>query len=450
MKNIGKKSIYISNISEDVWQFISAMGEKAKNFEVAENACLSDHELLSISDEKKDFYVSPMTIEPKFLEYFRILFSEDKLEILVPEKHSGEICRDLMADKKLFSKLVENCKGYKVELSAYSSSEQFWSLISELKNQGLDIETPESPTQQQAWTVNFLGSKSGIRQITQDDEDLLMPNGLICAGIFDSVKIAASKYVNEGGVVIKTNKGHAGAGVLIFRKGDLPNSYEECEKKLSEILKIDEYWLRFPIVVESLIEVGSGIGGGFPNIEMKISGKGGKVDMLYYAGMRVSRQGVFGGMEVGDKVIEEKFLAKIMSSGFDIGERYAKMGYRGYFDVDFIAGKNGQLYITESNLRRTGGTHVYKAALKLLGDDFIDDYVILSHNYYPLPDDKTYSFEDIVKTLTPILFNKKKKEGVLLASANTLSKGRLAYFVVGKNKSRAAKIEDEMIDRLKK
>jgi len=275
-----------------------------------------------------------------------------------------------------------------------------------------------------------------------------MAKGLICAGIFDTAKIAASKYVDEGGVVIKTNKGHAGAGVLIFRKGDLPNNYEECENKIYEILKKDEYWLRFPIVVESYIDVGSSVGGGFPNIEMKISGKGGKVDMLYFGGMRVSRQGVFGGMEIGNKVMEEKFLAKIMGAGFDIGERYAKFGYRGYFDVDFIAGKNGQLYITESNLRRTGGTHVYKAALRLLGNDFMDDYVILFHNYYPIPGEKKYSFNQVLEKLKPILFDKKKKEGVVLASANVLPKGKLAYIAVGKTKSRAIKIEEKMMEML--
>jgi len=190
------------------------------------------------------------------------------------------------------------------------------------------------------------------------------------------------------------------------------------------------------------------VGGGFPNIEMKISGKKGKVEMLFFGGMRVNRAGVYGGMEIGKRVIEKKFLAKLMGVGFDLGEKHAKFGYRGYFDVDFVAGKNGQLYITESNLRRTGGTHVYKAALRLLGNDFMDDYVILFHNYYLLPGDKKYSFNQVLEKLKPILFDKKKKEGVVLASANVLPKGRLAHIAIGKTKQRAMKIEKKMMEIL--
>ena len=50
-----------------------------------------------------------------------------------------------------------------------------------------------------------------------------------------------------------------------------------------------------------------------------------------------------------------------------MGEQYAKAGYRGYYDVDFIAGRGGELFITESNVRRTGGTHVYAVASRLFG-----------------------------------------------------------------------------------
>lgn len=68
----------------------------------------------------------------------------------------------------------------------------------------------------------FYGSKSGIRQLAQQsravEPDLMMPDGIIASGVIDASRIAANKYIKERGVVLKTNKGHAGVGVLLFKK----------------------------------------------------------------------------------------------------------------------------------------------------------------------------------------------------------------------------------------
>lgn len=443
-----EKTVYICNLSEDVWPFIQAISnDHERALEIDENANLADRDLFTTSEESDLVFISPKPLHKGFVEYYKSLFGIRKLELLTPRVHSGETCRDVYEDKELFEKIIDFANHVKkLTLISYSTSAQFFTLVNKLKKRGITVYTPEAPEEEDAWTVNFFGSKSGIRQLAQqsvaEEPDFIMSDGLICVNIIDAAKIAAKKYIKEGGVVIKTNKGHSGAGVLILRPGELSKKYKICEKEIYKILKKDAYWDKFPIVIESLINVNLAVGGGFPNVEFKIS-KSGRIDYLYYCGLRVTKNGVFQGVEINEDVMNDRLMTRIIDMGFFIGEKYVANGYRGYYDVDLVAAKNGDLYVSESNTRRTGGSHVYKAALKLIGKDFLDDSYILSNNARKLPKGLTPTFEDLMEKLKPVLFNKKTKEGMVVASANLLGQGQLAYIIFGNSKKRALDIEEK-------
>ncbi|MFH0749966.1 MAG: hypothetical protein V1917_03595 [Candidatus Gottesmanbacteria bacterium] len=444
-----EKVVYIFNMSEDVWAFINAISNpKFHQWEIDDNADLSDRgELFTNADEEGLMYISPKKIDEMYVSYVKELFSIKSLEILVPEIHTGVICDDILRDEKIMDRLVEASNSVKkLTLTSYSTSPQFLHLAETLRSKGITVYTPESPEINCAWTVNFYGSKSGIRQLVQmsgaKEPDLKMPEGVVCAGIIDAAKIAANKYIKENGVVIKTNKGHSGSGVLIFREHDLPNEYSACEKAIHAILGKDAYWEQFPIVIESLININPAIAGGFPNVEFKIQ-KNGKIEFLYFCGMRVTKDGVFQGIEINQDIVTDRVFARIMDTGFFVAEQYSAAGYRGYFDVDFIAAKNGEIYVTESNTRRTGGTHAYKAGKLLIGKEFLKEAYILSDNALTLPE-RMSTFTHVHQKLKPILFDKKTKEGVVIASSNLIRQHRLAYVIFGSNEKRALEIEEQM------
>ncbi len=455
MKMKRERVIRIFNLSEDVWPFIEAIGDpKIKAWEIEENANLADRDLFSMAEEFEFTFIAPKPLNPLFVEYFRKLCMVREMEVLVPKKHTGLLCEDILVDKAIMKRFTEMAKSYKkLTLTSYSTTPNFLNLVKVLRDKGLEVKTPYAPEEQDAWTVNFYGSKSGIRQLTQINgairADLKMPEGVVSSGILDTARIAANKYIKEGGVVVKTNKGHSGAGVLIFRKGDLPRKFNACEKKLIDIFKKDAYWEKFPIVVESLVKPNPRIGGGFPNSEYLIK-KDGEVKLLYYCGMRVDSKGVFSGIEIGEETLPRRVASRITDIGYLIGEQYAEDGYRGYFDIDYIAGKKGEIFVNESNVRVTGGTHMYKAAMELAGRDFMKKAYVLCDNGYVIPSKKSFSFEKILKLMEPILFSRKMKEGVVIASANLLPDGKLAYIIFGKNKKRAEKIEEEMKEILAK
>lgn len=449
------KYVYIFNMSEDVWPFIAAISDvKERDNEITENANLVDRELFAMADESDFVFVSPRPIQSDFLQYFQELMNVKNVEVLVPSRHSGQICEDILTDHAVFHRLVELGKdpSLRISLISYSTTPQFLKLAEHLRRSDAKIYTPESPENEDAWTVNFFGSKSGIRQLGQqsaaEEPDFLVADGLICMGIDDAARIAANKYVKKGGVVLKTNKGHSGAGVLIFRPGDLPAEYSACEKAICDKLHKDEYWELFPIVIEDFVNVNFAVAGGFPNVEFKIR-KSGEIDYLYYCGMRVNKLGIFGGVEINKNIVNDRLETQMIDTGFFIGEKYAAAGYRGYFDVDFIAAKNGKLYVSESNVRRTGGTYAYQMTVELIGDEFMMESYTLSNSNMRLNPGK-YSFSGIRSLLEPILFNKKTKEGLVIASANLLHHDQpgLAYVIFGKTKKRAIEIETKMKELL--
>ena len=285
-------------MSEDVWPFISAMSDaKAKLFEIKENADLADRDLFSCADSDNILFVFPEPVDDKFLAYYQEFFGKKNIRIAVPKKHSGVICEDILDDDDVMQAIAEVANGSKrLALTSYTTSQHFLQLVEELKNRGFTVTTPDAPEEEDSWIVNFYGSKSGIRQLAAVsravEPDFVMPEGVIATGIVDAAKIAAKKYIKEHGVVLKTNKGHSGAGVLLFGEGDLPAEYAVCEQVLLEELKKDAYWSMFPIIIESYISVNSAIGGGCPNVEYRIA-KNGRVEFLYYCGMRMTKAGVF-------------------------------------------------------------------------------------------------------------------------------------------------------------
>jgi hypothetical protein len=434
--------IYISNLSEDVWPFINEMQNKIRQDEIIENASLSDRDLFSFAGEDNTVVVLPQEVEPIFSTYYHELFGSKNFHIFTPKKHSGETSRDLWNDKDLILKIKKISAHYsRINLKSYSASSQFYSLLEKFKTIHPNVTNSESPAETDSWTVNFFGSKSGIHQLA-NTLDLTASPAFVVSGKNIATKLAANFYLNHRGVVIKTNKGHSGAGIVMFRHKELPADNQARIKQISEELKAN-YWQKFPIVIEKFIPSDPNIGGGFPNAEFKITPNG-QVKLLYHCGMRVTRDGVFKGVEINEQVLSPKIVSQIINTGFTIGEKMAEFGYRGYYDVDFIAGKDKKMYLTESNIRRTGGTHVYHTAKALFGEKFMQKTFVLSQNIYSLPKPHAISFSDLKKTLDSILYNKKTKQGLVISSANLLSQNKFGYIIFASNKTKAIEIEKKM------
>lgn len=443
-------SVYVYNMPEDEWPFIDSVAHRPKrNDYIADCENVSDCYFLGSGKESDLIYVSPKTISPAFQEYAKNLMGYKNTQVIVPQTKTHLICDDLLQDPEAFGKILDAAKNYQqIILTSYAASPQIYSLKAMLQKSGITVLTPELPEPANAWTVNFFGSKSGIRQLAQQsvakEPDFVMPEGLICFGKYDAAKIAADRYIREKGVVIKTNKGSGGSGVLIFREGDLPFNYAECERAIIAKMNSDNYWDYFPIVIEDLISANMNAPGVFPNVEFKIH-RNGRIEFLYYCETKVTPKGVYYGLDIGDNVLNDRLTARIIDTGYYIAEKYSEAGYRGHFDVDMMVARSGQVYVNESNTRNTGGTDIYRIVRKLLGKDFVDDVHVLTRGKSDLPKNVKWTFPEILEKTKHLLFNLKKKEGLIINSESSLNEGKIVYTTIAKSKTKAVKLEAELL-----
>lgn len=440
--------VYISNISEDIWSFIESMPPGEQVQEINENSFLPDREIFTLCPHERNIVILPKALDRQFQAYYLELFQPKEFAVWVPAQHSGQTSSDLLHDRTLITKLVALGKKNQLVLKSYSCSAQFLELVAYLKAQGCAVQTPESPDYQEAWTVNFYGSKSGFRQLASqlsNGKKHLMAPGLVTHGIANASALAAHWHITHGGVVLKTNKAHAGVGVKIYKPDALPKDFSAAQTIIAKYLSQWSYWSTFPIVVEQYLDIDPTVGGGNPNCEYLVTDKG--VEFLFTCGMRVTEEGMFKGIEVHRSILSKKITNQLTEIGEKLGQQYLQDGYRGYFDVDCVSTKNGELLLTESNVRRTGGTHVYHAVYELCGEDFMDDFFVVSNNIYKLPH-PIASFKKLHHTLEPLLFSREKKEGVVIVSANLLKQDCFGYIIIGKNKKRTMAIETEMEKRL--
>lgn len=440
--------IYIYNIVEDEWSFLSSVQPKSKQYEMM-NDCnvYTESYLFTNSQESEFIYISPLDISNNFINYFQSVTANKKINVIVPKMRTGLICKDLYSDKKLFQNLVKKARKYKkIKLVSYSSSDEFLELKERLIKLGLNVITPEAPELKNTWTVNFFGSKSGIRQLAQKSKmvepEFIIPEGVICFGIQEAAKIAANHYIDNNSVVLKTNKGSGGDGLIIFREGELSGDYKICEKKILERLSVDGYWDNAPIIIEELIKTDFKSSDSFPNIEFKIHDDG-KIEMLYHCVMIVTKDGKYSGLDMHKDVLSKKMAAKIIRIGNFIAEQYALLGYRGHFDVDMISDVNKHIYVCESNTRNTGGTDIYKLVRSIYGDNFLSEVYVLNRDNFKFNKTKKIIFADVIKRLKSILLNHNKKEGVVLSASKSLEFNQLSYTVLGKNKKTAYNLQKE-------
>ena len=442
-------TVYIYNVVEDEWSFINAINdakERQEYIDSGNNA--ADAYYLPTAGEDNFLYISPLPISPSFTEYASGLLGDKNNKVLVPQKDTNLICTVLINDTQTLNQFISIANAYRrIVLISYAATPQLYELRDVLQKKGLQVYMPEAPEIENSWTVNFFGSKSGIRQLAQksvaQEPDFIMSDGVICVGINDAAKIAANKYIKEKGVVIKTNKGSSGDGVLIFREGELPATYFECEKEIRKYLSKDSYWEKFPIIIEGLININYAVGNGNPNVEFKIM-KNGNIDLLYYCVCAVTPKGAYQGIDIGEDLMNERILARIIDTGFYIAEKYSSAGYRGHFDVDMLAAKNNQIYVCETNTRNTGGTDIYKLAVKLFGEDFIEDIYLIHRSHLKLNTQQQTTLEKIRENLKSVEFNVNTKEGVIINSELRLRNRELVYTIYGKTKKRAYEIEEQM------
>lgn len=439
------KKIFIANLAENAHHLIRYMSFEEKRKEIYEDNALSDRFLFSEEDDR--LLISPVPLDKDFFEDSKRILSLNNVYNLVPKDVGESVCDAVLNDNFTLQTIIEAIKSNPgVGIAAYALTEPFARLVKYLLSLGLDFKTPEIPDVNNFWINSFFDSKSGFRQGVGilKNKFPAMSEGAIC---FDNEEIVGwAKYLfrKYEGVVLKINHGHAGIGVRIIREGDCKD--EEPCNIIRDLLIKDPMWRARPIVVEAFIDVDETVCGGNPNVEMRIDGK---ITPLYVCAMRIAEGGTFKGVEIGKGAVPASLENHLYTYGKTYAEFLKNVGYMGFFDVDFVFGKNKALYPVESNIRRTGGTHVYEIGKRVLGDDFVNKYYIVAINEYPASKMEGKKYKEVRNLLNELLFPMNgKKEGVIITVCSELEKGKIGYVVIGENKERVNQIEEKFLNSI--
>ena len=151
-----------------------------------------------------------------------------------------------------------------------------------------------------------------------------------------------------------------------------------------------------------------------PSLEVFVNEKRHKI--TYTCNQIVDWQGRFIGVLMGKDCIKADTERKIRKIGNIIGKRYAHLGYRGFFDVDFVISAKGEPYPIETNVRRTGGTHVFDFVRYMFGPNWHEKIVVLSSDSFEYGT-RVLSAKDVLRKIEPLRFPmENKREGVIIAA----------------------------------
>lgn len=436
MNNKDTYSLYIYNPIEDEWPLISSFPLYKQKKYIKSSNRFADCYLFANALLPSFTLITPIPLNVKFLSYFHNL-SNSICTVITPRSTSPFICENILKDTNVFNQLlVESKKHGSLTVYAYAISAQLFKLVNKLREAGAVVHLPEAPLEKNLWTVGHFGSKGGFRKSFSH----LMPDGSIHKTQQKALTSAVAQFKTGNGVVIKTNRGNAGQGVFILKRGKILTDLN-IQSKIKKIFAKHPYLKKHSLIVEQFIDTSKEKRCPFPSIECFIH-QDGRIEIPYYCNMIVSPEGEFYGMEMHKSVFTKKIKDEVFRITYEIAKAYKKSGYRGRFDVDMICdGK--RVYADESNTRINGGTDTYMIVRKLLGKSFFSTHYIFAH-YLTFPAKHTYTLDTILKVCASILYNKKTKRGLIINSGSVISSGGFSYIIIEKSKTLAFKMNERV------
>ncbi len=351
---------------------------------------------------------------------------------LYPTDFSLSLSTDIMADRELWNQLTRVMRDNAgSRITAYSITAEFEALVEKLAAEGVVFRRSEDTRDTEL--IYYLDSKVGFRQVAEGlakkHPELLIPEGYIAATKEEAITMAVEFYTNGRSCVIKNNKGASGWGTVILKKEDWANE-QELKHKVEGIFAGDNIWDEGPYVVEELIKIDQTIAGGSPSTEVYIDDTGPRI--TYFCEQVINSLGEFLGVGIGKGAVPDWLRERIAAGVMVIANEYYRIGYRGFFDVDMVVGSDGRPYSVETNIRRTGGTHVFDLARNMWGEDQSNWGYLLSEDVF-FYRGETVSAEEVMARTKRLLYPMAdSNEGVVISMIDPINP-MLGYIILGKD-----------------
>ena len=385
--------------------------------------------------------ITPFPIPEALMDHNRKICNYTNVENRSPIKdHGANLSRPVWTDKNLRRFVTDSIKeNPALTLSPYAFTDDFLWLLGKINKAGMTARCREWPRPYSLWTTAYLDSKSGFRaemlKLAADHEEIRVPEGFVAQGIKEARQIAHWFCNQWRSVILKADFGESGWGILHLE----PDT--DWFLKLVSVVKEDVIWKQGNIVVEETIQMNLKVAGGSPSTEVFVSDDGPVI--TYHCGQLLNLQGGFLGVEIGNGAVLEELADQLDRIGMIIGKRYWELGYRGFFDIDFVVSRDNLIYVAETNTRRTGGTHAYDLAKHLFGDEWASRAYLLSHDSFRYTE-KRMTPEEILAKLKPILYPiRGKNKGIILTLASDWDP-IFGYIAIAPNRSEGRALQKQL------
>ncbi|MDD5343015.1 MAG: hypothetical protein PHW12_01190 [Smithella sp.] len=437
------KIIIIANIAEafeDAIRRVKSQKERNKRIRIEHNLC--DRTLLWEGDNK--VVVTPFPISPALFEKNLKALGFKNCINFFPGKVNIGLSDAIIKDKSLLSNIIKVVKDNPgIRISPYAVTPQFIKLVEFLREKKLKFIVEEMPCENSNWIIQFLDSKIGSRAEIDKikSKNVCAPKSIICRNKIEAIAVAQWFHEKTISFVAKANFGEGGWGTLIFKKDDR-GTWNKAIIRMKKELVADSIWDDGLIIIEECIVADRGISIGCPSSELYLSERGPQI--TYLCDQVVTEEGNFLGVALGRDALNKSVKDKINKASIIVGQKFWELGYRGFFDIDFVLSNENRVpYIIETNMRRTGGTHIFDVANSVFGSDWEEKAFILSRDYFCYGE-KILSAKVILEKLKEILFPINNSKNGLIISIINKWQPSLGFIIIGKSSSEALEMYSRM------
>lgn len=417
--------IILSNTAEAFLQILQAAAYQPGGLDrMKHETALSQRALFWLSDEK--LVLTPTAIPEEVLGHCKRVTGWQHVinwSLVVPEL---DLCAAVARDSELLNKLASLIRHQThARLSAYAVTPAYVQLARLLEQTGCQFSTLESLSGSSAELQAYLDSKAGFRaEMARIPNTVSIPEGFVCPTLRSATDAIHQFLGQSRGCVVKSNFGESGWGTLIFHSGQPAPVATDL---LAHEAAVDSIWNSHPLIVEEYIESAAGSFGHSPSGEAVVTDEG--ASFTYCCSQIMANQTEFQGVLLGGRMLPDQVQSEVARITNAIGAHYHAIGYRGYFDVDFILRKDERLFALETNARRTGGTHAHDLmlALGLTKGDW------LGHSEDSIKFAEPISnASDVMNKIKPLLFEPGQNRSGIVPTIIDARSNNFGYVAIGR------------------
>lgn len=292
--------------------------------------------------------------------------------VVEPSEGSGLVIADLLADGRALDLLVDHLRSAgEVQLASWGATPELYGLLDVLEARGVAVEL-DAPPPAAAWTSDYLDSKLSGPDLAARLAHFRVPETLTVSS-WAEVDGAVRALAGAGGAVLKAPLGVGGNGIAMFPPA---TGNGDGAGVRSADVDDDPYLRSFPLQVQRRLQPAPVWG--CPAIDLHVGPAG--ATTMFESVMQFDGH-LWRSTLIGDGLMPPGVAAAIRTTAAEAAQEAARLGFRGWLGLDYIATGDEAVFVTEINARRTGAAHGY-GLLRQLGRE---DGVVSVDDRLPVP-----------------------------------------------------------------